>query len=77
MPTYNTSSDGHITQKPQTSPPGNDPKEAPTPLKHSAPKQDDIRPLAAIPPDGETEHEGWSGWIPADKFSDQGSTPHE
>ena len=38
-------------------------------------KSEDIRPKQAIPAEGQTTHEGWAGFIPADKFSNQGSKP--
>ena len=39
--------------------------------------KEDIRPLQAIPGDGQSEHEGWSGFIPKEKHSSQGSTADE
>ena len=36
----------------------------------------DVRPTQAIPAEGqETQSDGWSGFIPAKKFSNQGSQP--
>jgi hypothetical protein len=40
-------------------------------------KSEDIRPHQARPADGQTEHEGHSGFIPQEKFSDQGSLPYD
>jgi hypothetical protein len=37
----------------------------------------DSRPTHAIPAEGQETHEGWSGFISPDKFSDQGSTPYK
>jgi len=34
----------------------------------------DPRPLQAIPGDGQETHEGWSGFIPADKFAETASS---
>jgi len=39
-------------------------------------QSDDIRPKPAIPAEGQEEHDGWSGFIPEDKFSNQGSLPY-
>lgn len=38
---------------------------------------DDVRPPQAIPAEGQETHDGWSGFIPAEKFSNQGSTPYK
>jgi|GEM_PF-6274291 len=37
----------------------------------------DIRPLQAIPAEGQETHDGWSGFIPEEKFSNQGSLPYK
>ena len=37
----------------------------------------EVRPYQAIPAEGQETHEGWSGFIPEEKFSNQGSTPYE
>jgi hypothetical protein len=37
----------------------------------------DSRPPQAIPAEGQETHDGWSGFITADKFSDQGSVPYK
>jgi hypothetical protein len=42
-----------------------------------AKKSEDIRPKQAIPAEGQEEHEGHSGFIPAEKFSPQGSMPYD
>jgi hypothetical protein len=39
-------------------------------------KAEDIRPTQAIPAEGQETHDGWSGFIPSDKFSNQGSQPY-
>jgi len=39
-------------------------------------KTEDIRPLEAIPAEGQSTHDGWSGFIEAEKFSNQGSLPY-
>jgi len=39
-------------------------------------KTEDIRPLEAIPAEGQSTHDGWSGFIEAEKFSNQGSMPY-
>jgi hypothetical protein len=37
----------------------------------------DPRPLQAIPGEGQETHDGWSGFIPVDKFSETaGSQPY-
>ena len=41
-----------------------------------AKSNNDPRPLEAIPGDGQETHDGWSGFIPADKFSNTGSLPY-
>jgi hypothetical protein len=33
-------------------------------------KSDDPRPLQAIPGEGQETHDGWSGFIPPEKFSE-------
>jgi hypothetical protein len=40
-------------------------------------KSEDIRPKQAIPGDGQETHDGHSGFIPAEKFANQGSMPYD
>lgn len=37
----------------------------------------DNRPPQAIPSEGEETHSGWSGFVPEEKFSNQGSVPYK
>jgi len=37
----------------------------------------DARPLQAIPGEGQETSDGFSGFVPAEKFSPQGSTPYK
>ncbi len=39
-------------------------------------KSEDIRPNQAKPAEGQETHEGWSGFIPEEKFSNTGSLPY-
>jgi len=38
---------------------------------------DDHRPHQAIPAEGQETHDGYSGFIPAEKFANQGSVPYK
>ncbi len=40
-------------------------------------QSEDIRPKQAIPAEGQETHEGLSGFIPADKFANQGGLPYD
>jgi hypothetical protein len=37
----------------------------------------DHRPHQAIPAEGQETHDGWSGFVPENKFANQGSVPYK
>ena len=40
-------------------------------------KSEDRRPEQAKPGEGQSTHDGWSGFIPQEKHSSQGSLPYD